>query len=274
MTRSTMRRIMPQLLILAAVLALNVAVFPGFFDIAFQNGRLYGNLIAVLNRGAPTALPAIAITLVIATRGIDLSVGAVMAISGAVAAALSVGGHGWGGALIGARGAGLACGPWNGVSASVLRVHAIVATLVLMLAGRGIAQLITESAIVTFTKPGVTWLGAGAVVGIPTPIPIWRCLGALATITVRRTAPGLLTEAICISETASRLARINSHAPLLTVDRASGVCAAMAGVIVAADIKGADANNAGLWMERDAILAAVIADIRGSAGGSRSLRRC
>jgi simple sugar transport system permease protein len=258
MTRTTLRRIMPQLLILAAVLALNVAVFPGFFDIAFQNGRLYGNVIDVLNRGAPTALLAIGMTLVIATRGIDLSVGAVMAISGAVAAALSVAGHGWGVALLGALGAGMMCGLWNGILVSVLRIQPIVATLVLMVAGRGIAQLITEGAILTFTEPGLIRLGAGSVVGIPTPILIWLSMGALAILAVRRTALGLLIEAIGVNETASRLAGINARALLLTVYLISGFCAAMAGVIVAADIKGADANNAGLWMELDAILAVVI----------------
>ncbi len=73
---NTLRRITPQLIILAAVLMLNFMVFPDFFRIEFQNGRLFGNLIDVLNRGAPTALLCIGMTLVIATRGIDLSVGA------------------------------------------------------------------------------------------------------------------------------------------------------------------------------------------------------
>ena len=78
----------PQVIALAAVLLVNWALFPGFFTITWQDGRFFGSLIDVLNRGAPVAILAIGMTMVIATKGVDLSVGAVMAISGAVAATL------------------------------------------------------------------------------------------------------------------------------------------------------------------------------------------
>ncbi|MEE3317648.1 MAG: ABC transporter permease [Pseudomonadota bacterium] len=252
------KRIMPQLVILAVVLLLNLLVFPDFFRIEFQNGRLFGNLIDVLNRGAPTALLCIGMTLVIATKGIDLSVGAVMAIAGATAASLVVEGQNWPTALIGALAVGALCGAWNGVLVAVLRIQPIVATLVLMVAGRGIAQLITEGTILTFNNEGLIRLGAGTILGIPTPILIWIALGAFAAFAVRRTALGMLIEAIGINERSSRLAGINSRVLLMCVYMVSGICAALAGVIVAADIKGADANNAGLWLELDAILAVVI----------------
>ncbi|MHA7773829.1 ABC transporter permease [Roseibium sp. M-1] len=255
---STLRRVTPQLIILGAVLFLNFLVFPDFFRIEFQHGRLFGNLIDVLNRGAPTALLCIGMTLVIATKGIDLSVGAVMAIAGAVAASLVVDGHSWQVALIGALAVGAICGIWNGVLVAVLRIQPIVATLVLMVAGRGIAQLVTEGTILTFVNPGLIHLGAGTVLGIPTPILIWIFLGLLVTAVVRKTALGMLIEAIGINESSSRLAGINSRVLIVCVYLISGFCAALAGVIVAADIKGADANNAGLWLELDAILAVVI----------------
>ena len=255
---STLKRVMPQLLILAAALALNVLVFPEFFHIDFRNGRLFGNIVDVLNRGAPVALLCIGMTLVIATKGIDLSVGAVMAIAGAVAASMVVNGHGWVTALLAALGAGGICGLWNGFLVAVLRIQPIVATLVLMVAGRGIAQLVTEGKILTFSDPGLIHLGAGVVAGIPTPILIWVSLGLLVAWAVRKTALGMLIEAIGINERSSRLAGINSRVLLICVYTVSGLCAALAGVIVAADIKGADANNAGLWLELDAILAVVI----------------
>lgn len=256
--RATLRRISPQLLILAAVLVFNVIVFPGFLTIEVHNGRVFGNLIDVLNRGAPVALLCIGMTLVIATRGIDLSVGAVMAIAGATAASLVTEGQHWSVALLGALAVGMLCGLWNGFLVAVLRIQPIVATLVLMVAGRGIAQLITEGTILTFLDPGLIRLGAGTILGIPTPILIWLSLGALAILAVRRTALGMLIEAIGINEASSRLAGINSRVLLICVYAATGLCAALAGVIVAADIKGADANNAGLWLELDAILAVVI----------------
>ncbi|MCV6823967.1 MULTISPECIES: ABC transporter permease [Halocynthiibacter] len=255
---SVLKRILPQLVILGVVLLLNFIVFPDFFRIEFKNGRLFGSLIDVLNRGAPTALLCVGMTLVIATKGIDLSVGAVMAIAGATAASLVVEGHGWFTALLGALAVGGLCGLWNGVLVAVIRIQPIVATLVLMVAGRGIAQLITEGTILTFNNEGLVRLGAGTVAGIPTPIVIWVALGALATFVIRRTALGLLIEAIGVNETSSRLTGINSRVILICVYVMSGLCAALAGVIVAADIKGADANNAGLWLELDAILAVVI----------------
>ncbi|SEL35363.1 ABC transporter permease [Pacificibacter marinus] len=259
MTRSPfLKRITPQLIILAIVLLLNVLVLPDFFTVKFQNGRLFGNIIDVLNRGAPTALLCVGMTLVIATKGIDLSVGAVMAIAGATAASLVVEGQHWTTAVMGALAVGALCGAWNGILVAFLRIQPIVATLVLMVAGRGIAQLITEGTILTFLDQGLIHLGAGTVLGIPTPILIWLSLGSFAAFLVRRTALGLLIESIGINEASSRLAGINSRVLLLCVYVVSGIGAAVAGVIVTADIQGADANNAGLWLELDAILAVVI----------------
>ncbi len=72
-------------LALVLLLVLNVIATPDFFSIRVQDGHLYGSLIDILRNGAPTLLIALGMTLVIATRGIDLSVGAIVAISGAVA---------------------------------------------------------------------------------------------------------------------------------------------------------------------------------------------
>lgn len=258
MRSAFVRRITPQLIILAIVLALNLIIFPDFFKVEMQNGRLFGNMIDVLNRGAPTALLCLGMTLVIATKGIDLSVGAVMAIAGATAASLVVEGNSVFVSVSGALAVGMLCGLWNGVLVAILRIQPIVATLVLMVAGRGIAQLITGGTILTFLNPGLIHLGAGTIFGIPTPILIWILLGTFVGLLVRRTALGMLIEAIGINEASSRLAGINSRVLLVCVYVVSGLGAAIAGVIVAADIQGADANNAGLWLELDAILAVVI----------------
>ena len=74
-------RLAPQIIALAVILLLNFIMFPQFFNVIVQNGRLYGSLIDVLNRGAPVALLAIGMTLVIATKGIDLSVGATFGLA-------------------------------------------------------------------------------------------------------------------------------------------------------------------------------------------------
>ncbi|CAN7497346.1 ABC transporter permease [Pararhizobium sp. LjRoot238] len=251
-------RLLPQLIALTVILVLIWLVFPGFFSMEIQNGRLYGSLIDILNRGAPVALLAVGMTVVIATKGIDLSVGAVMAICGAVAAASSVRGDPLVVTLMLAIGTGLICGVWNGFLVSILNIQPIIATLVLMVAGRGIAQLVTEGAILTFNDPGLIFIGSGAFAGLPMPVVIWLVFGIAVALLVRRTALGMLIEAVGINRRASTLSGIQTPLLLMAAYMLSGLCAAIAGLIVTADIKGADANNAGLWLELDAILAVVV----------------
>lgn len=255
---SLTRLITPQTVALAGILAFNWLLFPGFFTIIWQDGRFFGSLIDVLNRGAPVAILAVGMTAVIATKGVDLSVGAVMAIAGAVAASSVVAGYPVYVAVPLALATGLACGLWNGALVSLLGIQPIIATLVLMVAGRGMAQLITEGVIVTFSDDKLIFLGTGAFLGFPMPVIIALVLMVLATLAVRRTALGLLIEAVGVNRSAARFAGISSAVLILIVYAFSGFCASVAGIIVAADIRGADANNAGLWLELDAILAVVI----------------
>ncbi|MES2433672.1 MAG: ABC transporter permease [Pseudomonadota bacterium] len=248
----------PQFMALAAVLLINWLLFPGFFDITLQDGRLFGSVIDVLNRGAPVAILAIGMTAVIATKGVDLSVGAVMAIAGAVAAVLVTGGYSAIMAVGAALLVGLLCGLWNGILVTYLEIQPIIATLVLMVAGRGLAQLVTEGSIVTFSDPVLIFIGTGSLFGMPMPIVIAAVLAIGATLIVRRTALGLLIEAVGVNRSAARFAGISSGLLLVVVYTFAGFCAATSGLIVAGDIRGADANNAGLWLELDAILAVVI----------------
>ncbi|WP_416066220.1 ABC transporter permease [Rhizobium sp. ZK1] len=251
-------RLAPQLIALLVVLLLNFSFFPQFLDVIVQNDRLYGSIIDVLNRGAPVALLAVGMTLVIATKGIDLSVGAVIAICGAVAASSIVEGNSLAYTLALTVVIGLLCGLWNGFLVAVLNIQPIIATLVLMVAGRGIAQLITEGAIMTFNDDGLIFLGSGSFAFLPMPVVIWLVVALLVILLVRRTALGMLIEAVGINRRASTLSGVQTPVLLMAVYMLSGLCASIAGIIVAADIKGADANNAGLWLELDAILAVVV----------------
>jgi ribose/xylose/arabinose/galactoside ABC-type transport system permease subunit len=246
-----------QILAFLAILLADRLVSPQFFDIRLQDGRLFGSLVDVFNRGAPVALLSLGMVLVIATRGIDLSVGAVMAIAGAVAASL-VDSHSVSLALGAALGVGILCGLWNGFLVAVLRIQPIVATLILMVAGRGIAQLITEGRIVTFTSPQLAWFGNGSVLGVPAPVAITLGMLLLTLLLVRGSALGVLIEATGANARASELAGIGTWAVTIAAYVWCGLCSSVAGVIAAADILGADANNAGLWLELDAILAVVI----------------
>ncbi|MBW8282717.1 MAG: ABC transporter permease [Rhizobium sp.] len=251
-------RLAPQLIALGVILALNVIAFPGFFHIEIQNGRFYGSLIDVLNRGAPVALLAVGMTLVIATKGIDLSVGAVIAITGAAGAAAIAAGYSLGATLGLVLLVGLACGLWNGVLVALLGIQPIIATLVLMVAGRGIAQLITEGTILTFTDPGLIFIGSGSLFLLPMPALIFIAFAIAVAVLVRGTALGLLVETVGINRRAATLSGVGTPVLMLVVYLICSLSASIAGLIVAADIKGADANNAGLWLELDAILAVVV----------------
>ncbi|WP_346839547.1 ABC transporter permease [Microbulbifer sp. SAOS-129_SWC] len=241
------------------LLAINLVLAPEFFQIGIVDGRLYGSLIDVLNRSAPVALLAIGMTLVIATGGIDLSVGATMAIAGAVCANLITSGVDSIFILVVAGlGAGLLTGAVNGSLVSLMGIQPIVATLILMVAGRGIAQLINAGQIVTFQHPGFAFIGTGDFLTIPFPIVLVMIVFTVVQLLVRKTALGLFIEAVGCNAGASHYLGINARAVKMLVYCIAGLCAALAGMIAAADIQGADANNAGLWLELDAILAVVI----------------
>lgn len=249
---------LPQIGALILVLLIDSLVANNFFAIHLQDGRLFGSPIDILNRAAPVAILAIGMTLVIATGGIDLSVGAVMAIAGATAATLVVAGHSVPVVILATLGSGLICGLWNGVLVSLLKIQPFVATLILMVAGRGIAQLITQGQIVTFNSDALARLGSGTLLWLPVPLWITLGLALLVWLLTRKTALGMFIEAVGINLRAARNAGVNGWLVVMSTYVISGLCAAVAGLIVAADIRGADANNAGLWLELDAILAVVI----------------
>ena len=155
------------MLALVVLLVIDVIANPSFLSIRMQDGHLYGNLIDILRNGAPVLLVALGMTLVIATRGIDLSVGAVAAIAGAIACVYIVGADqpgSAGTAIIACSLALAACvalGLWNGFLVAVLGIQPIIATLVLMTAGRGLAMLVTDGQITTVNNDTFAGIGVG-----------------------------------------------------------------------------------------------------------------
>ncbi|MGK2869634.1 MAG: ABC transporter permease [Mycobacterium sp.] len=251
-------------LALIALLAVNVILTPSFLTLRMQDGHLFGSLIDILRNGAPTMLIALGMTLVIASRGIDLSVGAVVAISGALACAhiAASADPGSAGTVITAMaialGVAVALGLWNGVLVSVCGIQPIIATLVLMTAGRGIALLVTDGQIVTVTSGPFKILGAGYAFGLPVAILVSLSVFAVVALLTRCTALGMLLESVGINPEASRLAGVRHRSIVFAVYVFSALCAGVAGLMIASNISAADANNAGLWIEMDAILAVVI----------------
>lgn len=244
---------------LLLILAANLVLSPGFFALRIVDGHLFGSTVDIVHRAAPLGFVALGMAVVIATGGIDLSVGAIIAICGAVAAVLlRVGDLSPTAILLIVLMVGIACGLWNGFLVAFLEIQPIVATLILMVAGRGIAQMITDGQIVTFHSAVMDFLGSGYLLGIPSRVWLLAVFAVLAGLLLRRTALGLFLEAVGGNAAASRLAGIEARGVRLAAYAFSGLCSALAGIILTADIRGADANNAGLWLELDAILAVVI----------------
>jgi galactofuranose transport system permease protein len=252
--------------VLALVLLLlgNFAFSPAFFSVELRDGHLYGSVIDILRFGAPLILVALGMTLVIATGGIDLSVGSVVAISAAIACLQisqlgdqnSVGGVA--GAVGIALGLSLVLGAANGVLVAVLNIQPIIATLILMVAGRGLAQLITDGQIITINSQPYQTIGGGFVLTLPVSILIAVVVFALSTLLVRKSALGMLLEAVGGNPEASRLAGVRSRRLIWLTYVVCGLCAGIAGLMISSNVSSADGNNAGLWIELDAILAVVI----------------
>lgn len=251
--------------IFVAILIFNTIISGGtFLEMKIVDGHLYGRIIDIIRNGSKLMLLATGMTMVIATGGTDISVGSVMAISGAVACSIVSGAilPGLGGnvaaAIILALLAGVLCGIWNGILVAQIKIQPIVATLILMVAGRGIAQLITKGKIVTVSSDTYYFINGGYILGIPFPVYVVLFIVIITLLFTKKTAFGLFLEATGCNSSASKFAGINVGLIKLLVYAVSGTLAAGAGLIESAGIKGADCNNAGLMIEMDAILAVAI----------------
>ncbi|MFI6271983.1 ABC transporter permease [Micromonospora zamorensis] len=250
--------------VLVVMLAANTIYRPGFLSIELKDGHLYGSPIDILRLSAPLILVALGMTLVISTGGIDLSVGSVCAISGAIACmyiskqsdqnSLAVVLT----ALAMALGVALVLGAWNGVLVAVIGIQPIIATLILMVAGRGLAQLITQGQIITINSEPFRAIGLGHLFTLPLAIFIALAAALLVAAFTRRTALGMIVESVGGNAEASRLAGIRSGRVVFLAYVLSAVCAAIAGFMMTANVSSADGNAVGLWVELDAILAVVI----------------
>jgi simple sugar transport system permease protein len=272
------------LIALALILAVDAIFAPSFFKIGILDGHLYGNLIDVFNNSAPLMLVALGMTLVIATGGVDLSVGAVIAISAGMGAVLINPVFGnqeitnkvaadpnltntplWLVVVITLL-AGTLCGLWNGLLVSRAKISPMVATLILMVAGRGIAQLIERGQIMTVYYTPYFWFGNGFILGLPVSIYIVALVYILAWLLVRKTSIGLFIESVGLNAKSTYYSGISEKNIKLFAYTFCGFCGAIAGLILGSYIHAVDANNIGLNYELDAIFAVVIGGTLMSGG--------
>lgn len=246
------------LLALLALIVFNVIFTPDFVS----TNALNVNLTQV----APIVIVAVGMTLVIATGGIDLSVGSLMAIAGAVAPLIFLSEAGWLSSnavaiplafVLSVLVAGL-FGLFNGSLVTRFGIQPIIATLVLFIAGRGIAQVITGGELKTFREPAFQYIGLGKPLGIPFQVIVAGVIVVAAAYTLRRTAFGRYIFAIGGNESAARLAGVPVNRVKLAVYGISGLCAGVAGLVAIAINSSSDANRVGLNLELEAIAAVAV----------------
>jgi len=247
------------LIALGLILVFDFFFTPGFFTLEIKNGHLFGSLVDIVFRAAPIMIMAVGMTLVIATKGIDISVGSIAAIAGALAAVLAAkaGAPLW--LVISAPLVlALVFGAWNGIMVALFGIQPIVATLILMVCGRGIAELVTDGKVQTFTNPGLEFVGNGFFAGVPFFITVVLLVVLVTWLVTRRTALGLFIESVGINARASTVTGLPTKLVTFSVYLATGLCAGLAGLFYSSEIKASDPSNAGMFTELDAILAVVI----------------
>ena len=239
----------------------NVIFTPNFADL--------NNLRNVLLQVAPTVLVAVGMTFVVATGGIDLSVGSLMAIASATAAVALP--YGAGLAVMLALLVTLAAGAFNGTLVAVFRIQPIIVTLALLISGRGVAQVISRGGeLIEFQNPGFEYLGKGQVGPFPVQVLVMFAVVAAAIFVVRATIFGRYVVAVGGNEAAARLSGVKVRRTKIMVYAASGLLAGLAGLIETARLGASDAQKVGLNMELDAIAATVVGGTP-LAGGRASI---
>lgn len=234
---------------LVLLLVLNVIFTPNFA--AFDNFR------NILVQVAPTMLVAVGMTFVISTGGIDLSVGSVMAMASAVAA-ISLD-YGAGTAILLGLLAATAIGALNGILIAGFKIQPIIITLAMLIAGRGVAQVISNGGqLIPFTNANFEYLGKGFVVGIPFQIIVLFTVIGLAIFFLRSTIFGRYIIAVGGNESAARLSGVRVNWTKISVYALSGLLAGLAGLIYTARLGASDASKVGDGIELDAIAATVV----------------
>ncbi|MGV1862891.1 ABC transporter permease [Rhizobium rhizogenes] len=241
-----------------ALLIFNMMVTPHF--LSWQTFNV--NLTQV----ATIVIVATGMTLVISTGGIDLSVGSLMAISGALAPMIFMGdvfqidnmALAVGLAFVIPVVVAALLGVFNGLLVTRFSIQPIVATLVLFIAGRGVAQVMTNGNLQVFKNPCFQFIAMGNFFGIPAQVVLMLVIAALAYALIRYTVIGRQILAVGGNEKAARLTGIPVRRIKIVAYMISGALAGIAGLVVVARNSASDANLVGMGMELDAIAAVAV----------------
>lgn len=233
------------------LILINTFITPNFL----QPGTLRNLLLQVF----PIVAVSLGMTFVIASGGIDISVGSIMAIAGAVTARLFLADLGVVTSILIGLGAASLCGFFNGFMVAVFRIQPIIITLILMIGGRGLAQIILGELFVSLYATPFTTLGSLKIwQGIPIQVIIMLFLVACILFVARKTIFAKNVEAIGDNRRAARLSGISIPFSLISVYTLCGLLCGIAGIMGAARVNAMNAGSLGLLIELDAIAAVAI----------------
>ena len=255
-----------------AILAVAGILRPDFFRIEYNatTGMFYGSIVDIINRSSEITIIAMGMTMVIALGGTDISVGALVAVAGAFALKLlrwDVTEYPTPGdytvypfvlVILVPLAVCTLMGLFNGILIGKFKLEPIIATLILMVAGRGIAQIATNGKQFTTGYTPFRFIGQGSLFGLPFPIILAVVICTTVMIFVRRTAFGTFVESVGINPSASRVTGLKSSKIIIIVYTLTGFLSGVAGLIYSSRISSCDSNNAGVNYEMDAILAVVL----------------
>ena len=255
-----------------AILAVAGILRPDFFRIEYNatTGMFYGSIVDIINRSSEITIIAMGMTMVIALGGTDISVGALVAVSGAFALKLlrwdvteypTPGDYTVYPFVLVILVPLVVCtlmGLFNGILIGKFKLEPIIATLILMVAGRGIAQIATNGKQFTTGYTPFRFIGQGSLFGLPFPIILAVVICTVVMIFVRKTAFGTFVESVGINPSASRVTGLKSSKIIIIVYTLTGFLSGVAGLIYSSRISSCDSNNAGVNYEMDAILAVVL----------------
>ncbi|HEX2979790.1 MAG TPA: ABC transporter permease [Anaerolineaceae bacterium] len=228
-----------------------------------------GNLLTVALQTSMTAIVAIGMTFTIITGGIDLSVGSVAALSGALAAGFATrSGIGTYPALLLGLLVGAACGAVNGALIVWGRLPPFVATLAMLAMARGATLVYTQGKPISGLENAFTFWGSGQVIGIPVPVLILIAVGLVTAFVLKSTRFGVYVFAIGGGEETARLSGVPAAGVKFGVYVVSGLLAGLTGLLLTGRLWSAQPNT-GVGLELDAIAAAVLggASLAGGVGG-------
>jgi galactofuranose transport system permease protein len=234
---------------LVALILLNAVFTPNFATAS--------NAWNILWQVSSVVLVAVGMTLVIATGGIDLSVGSIMAVAGAVVATQL--GLGALAAVVVALVAAMTVGLVNGTLIARSAIQPIVVTLATLIAGRGLAQVLSnDGQLVPIRDASLELLGRGRLGPIPVPVIIAAVAVVCAMVALRKMPFGRYVLATGGNAEAARLAGVPVRRTIIVVYVVSALLAGLAGVLEAARLGASDAAKIGLNIELDAIAATVV----------------